>query len=57
MLAVFASRRAPLEFRTQATEILAGLENEKEPMPITHYGKPVAYRVDAETYEDPQRST
>jgi prevent-host-death family protein len=41
--------------KRRATEILSELENEKTPILITQYGKPAAYLVDVETYEDLQR--
>jgi prevent-host-death family protein len=41
--------------KRKATEILSELENEKAPILITQYGKPAAYVVDVETYDDLQR--
>jgi prevent-host-death family protein len=41
--------------KRSATEILSELENEKAPILITQYGKPAAYLVDVETYDDLQR--
>ena len=41
--------------KRRATEILSELENEKAPILITQYGKPAAYLVDVETYDDLQR--
>jgi prevent-host-death family protein len=41
--------------KRKATEILSELENEKAPILITQYGKPAAYLVDVETYDDLQR--
>ena len=41
--------------KRRATEILSELENEKAPILITQYGRPAAYLVDVETYDDLQR--
>jgi prevent-host-death family protein len=41
--------------KRRATEILSELENEKAPILITQYGKPAAYLVDVETYDERQR--
>ena len=41
--------------KRRATEILSELENEKTPILITQYGKPAAYLVDVETYDELQR--
>ena len=38
----------------QATELLAELEREKEPILITQHGLPSAYRVDVESYRRQQ---
>jgi len=37
--------------KRQATELLAELERDKEPILITQHGLPSAYLVDVETYE------
>jgi prevent-host-death family protein len=37
--------------KRQATEILADLEREKEPILITQHGLPSAYLVDVESFE------
>lgn len=37
--------------KRQATELLADLERDKEPILITQHGLPSAYLVDVETYE------
>ena len=37
--------------KRQATEILADLERDKEPILITQHGLPSAYLVDVESYE------
>ena len=41
--------------KRKATEILSQLENEKAPILITQHGKPAAYLVDVETYDELQR--
>jgi len=41
--------------KRQATELLAELEREREPILITQHGLPSAYLVDVETYEAQQR--
>jgi prevent-host-death family protein len=41
--------------KRRATEILAELEQEKAPILITQYGKPAAYLIDVETYEQLQQ--
>ena len=41
--------------KRHATEILADLNREKEPIMITQHGLPAAYLVDTETYELQQR--
>ena len=41
--------------KRKATEILAQLENEKAPILITQHGRPAAYLVDVETYDELQR--
>jgi prevent-host-death family protein len=41
--------------KRKATEILSQLENEKAPILITQYGRPAAYLVDVETYNELQR--
>jgi prevent-host-death family protein len=41
--------------KRRATEILSELENEKAPILITQYGKPAAYLIDVQTYDDLQR--
>jgi len=37
--------------KRQATELLADLERDKQPILITQHGLPSAYLVDVETYE------
>jgi prevent-host-death family protein len=37
--------------KRQATELLANIERDKEPILITQHGLPGAYLVDVETYE------
>ena len=37
--------------KRKATEVIASLENEREPVLITQHGRPAAYLVDVETYE------
>jgi len=41
--------------KRKATEILSQLESEKAPILITQHGKPAAYLVDVETYDELQR--
>ena len=41
--------------KRKATEILSQLENEKAPILIIQYGRPAAYLVDVETYDELQR--
>ena len=41
--------------KRNATEIIAELEAERDPVLITQHGRPAAYLVDVETYEDTQR--
>jgi prevent-host-death family protein len=41
--------------KRQATELLADLERDREPILITQHGVPSAYLVDVETYETLQR--
>lgn len=37
--------------KRKATEIIAELEQEHEPVLITQHGRPAAYLIDVETYE------
>ena len=37
--------------KREATEILAELANDHEPVLVTEHGRPAAYLVDVETYE------
>jgi prevent-host-death family protein len=41
--------------KRKATAILAQLENEKAPILITQHGRPAAYLVDVESYDELQR--
>lgn len=41
--------------KRQATELLAELERDRQPILITQHGLPGAYLVDVETYEQLQR--
>jgi prevent-host-death family protein len=41
--------------KRKATEIIAELETERDPVLITQHGRPAAYLVDVETYEQTQR--
>jgi prevent-host-death family protein len=41
--------------KRKATEILSQLESEKAPILITQHGKPAAYLVDVETFDELQR--
>lgn len=36
--------------KRRATEIIAGLERDQEPVLITQHGRPAAYLLDVETY-------
>jgi len=38
--------------KRKATEIIAAVESEHEPILITQHGRPAAYLVDVETYEN-----
>jgi prevent-host-death family protein len=41
--------------KRKATEIIAEVAAERDPVLITQHGRPAAYLVDVETYEDTQR--
>jgi prevent-host-death family protein len=41
--------------KRRATEIIAGLQKEKDPILITQHGKPAAYLVDVQSYDDLNR--
>jgi prevent-host-death family protein len=41
--------------KRKATEIIAELESDRDPVLITQHGRPAAYLVDVETYEDTHR--
>jgi prevent-host-death family protein len=41
--------------KRRATELIADLERDKEPIMITQHGLPAAYLVDTETFELQQR--
>jgi prevent-host-death family protein len=41
--------------KRRATELLAEIEKEKEPILITHHGVPSAYLVDADSYDKLQQ--
>lgn len=41
--------------KRQATDLLAEIERDREPILITQHGRPGAYLVDVETYETQQR--
>jgi prevent-host-death family protein len=41
--------------KRRATEIIAGLREDKGPILITHYGQPAAYLLDVNTFEDMNR--
>ena len=41
--------------KRKATEILSELERERDPVLITQHGRPAAYLVDVETYEELKR--
>ncbi len=38
--------------KRKATEILSALERDRDPVLITQHGRPAAYLVDVETYEE-----
>ena len=41
--------------KRKATEIIADVKAERDPLLITQHGRPAAYLVDVETYKDTQR--
>jgi prevent-host-death family protein len=41
--------------KRRATEIIAGLQSEKDPILITQHGKPAAYLVDVQSFDDLNR--
>ncbi len=41
--------------KRKATEIIAEVEADRDPVLITQHGRPAVYLVDVETYEDTQR--
>jgi prevent-host-death family protein len=41
--------------KRRATEIIAGLQSERDPILITQHGKPAAYLVDVASYEELNR--
>lgn len=41
--------------KRKATEIIADVEADRDPVLITQHGRPAAYLVDVETYENTQR--
>ena len=41
--------------KRKATEIIADLQEERDPILITQHGKPAAYLVDVATYEEMNR--
>lgn len=41
--------------KRRATEVIAALEREREPVLITRHGRPAAYLLDVDTYETLQR--
>jgi prevent-host-death family protein len=41
--------------KRKATEILSELSNEKTPILITQHGRPAAYLIDVETFDDLQQ--
>ncbi|PYJ45849.1 MAG: type II toxin-antitoxin system prevent-host-death family antitoxin [Verrucomicrobia bacterium] len=41
--------------KRKATEIIADVKAERDPVLITQHGRPAAYLVDVETYKDTQR--
>ena len=43
--------------KRKATEIISSLDQDRNPVLITQYGKPVAYLVDVETFERLQKRT
>ena len=41
--------------KRRATEVIATLESDREPVLITQHGRPAAYLLDVDTYETLQR--
>jgi prevent-host-death family protein len=41
--------------KRQATQIIAAIQKERSPVLITQYGKPAAYLVDVQSYEELKR--
>ncbi len=41
--------------KRRATEVIASLENDREPVLITQHGRPAVYLLDVDTYETLQR--
>jgi prevent-host-death family protein len=41
--------------KRRATEIIAGLQSERDPIMITQHGKPAAYLVDVQSFEELNR--
>ena len=41
--------------KRRATEIIAGLQSERDPILITQHGKPAAYLVDVASYDELNR--
>jgi len=41
--------------KRKATEIIADVKAQRDPVLITQHGRPAAYLVDVETYKDTQR--
>ena len=41
--------------KRKATEIIAGLQSERDPIMITQHGKPAAYLVDVQSFEELNR--
>jgi prevent-host-death family protein len=41
--------------KRQATQIIADMQKERTPVLITQYGKPAAYLVDVQSYEELKR--
>ena len=41
--------------KRRATEIIASLQSEKDPILITQHGKPAAYLVDVQSFDDLNR--
>ena len=41
--------------KRRATEVIAALANDREPVLITQHGRPAAYLLDVDTYESLQR--